>query len=130
MLCFGRIHISSGFILLCAVSYYFDETGVLLFVLLGACIHELGHYFAIRLSGGDIEAVHLSLFGAEMRMKSGRGLTPWQEIVISLAGPSASLLAAGISVFAAEAFRCDRLYFFAGGKRAAGFIQSASGRLL
>lgn len=110
----GALRVSPGFILICAVSYYFDETGALLFVLLGACVHELGHYFAVRLTGGKIEAVCLSAFGAEMKLKSGLGRTAGQEVFISLAGPLASLLAAGVSVFIAGRFLYDRLYFFAG----------------
>lgn len=57
--------------------------------LLAACIHELGHYIAVCLCGGNIQSIRLGVSGAEMRAS---GLTGWQEILCLLAGPLAGLL--------------------------------------
>ena len=58
-------------------------------VILAACIHELGHYVAVRLCGGNIHSFRFGSSGAVMHTS---GLTAAQEILSLLAGPLAGLL--------------------------------------
>lgn len=57
--------------------------------ILAACIHELGHYIAVCLCGGNIRSFHLGVSGAVM---CASGITGWKEILCLLAGPLAGLL--------------------------------------
>jgi stage IV sporulation protein FB len=58
-------------------------------VILAACIHELGHYIAVHLCGGNVHSFHLGSSGAVMHAS---GLTTYQEILCLLAGPLVGLL--------------------------------------
>lgn len=61
-------------------------------VLSAALIHELGHLAALRLAGGRVTALRLSVFGAELAA-DGAGLSYGKELAAVLAGPLANLLA-------------------------------------
>lgn len=64
------------------------------FLTLSIFFHEYGHALAARLLKLPLERIHLYLFGgmAELRQRPTR---PYQEMLIALAGPLASLLFAG-----------------------------------
>lgn len=88
----GRVEVTGGFLLLCAWLNYMD-TDLLFPMALTACIlHEVGHYIVIRLLGNEVKSIHLSVIGAEMRMKGTFGY--WQEIAAAFAGPAVNLLLA------------------------------------
>ena len=57
--------------------------------IIAAIIHELGHYCAVYLSGGNIRRFRLDATGAIM---DASGLTPQAEILCLIAGPLAGLL--------------------------------------
>ena len=61
-------------------------------VLSAAAIHELGHYVVLRLLGGRVTALRVSVFGAEMET-DGAALSYGRELMAVLAGPMANLLA-------------------------------------
>ena len=61
-------------------------------VLSAAALHELGHLTALKLLGGRVTALRLSVFGAEMRV-DGAGLSYGKELAAVLAGPLTNLLA-------------------------------------
>ena len=65
-----------------------DESGVLPIFLLAAAVHECGHLFVIRLSGGTVHALCLTACGAVLRCS----LPPssFSRAAICLAGPAAS----------------------------------------
>ena len=70
----------------------------LLAVVLGAAfIHEMGHCVVLRMCGARIWGLKLGLFGAELKIDSGR-LSYGAETAAVLAGPSANLLAAVLLV--------------------------------
>lgn len=52
-----------------------------------ACFHELCHYAAIRLLGGDVYGLRLGINGAKMEVAP---LAPGKELVAALAGPVGS----------------------------------------
>lgn len=58
-------------------------------VFLSALLHELGHYTAVRLLGGEVNNIHLGLSGACIQAS---GLTPRSELICLIAGPLAGLL--------------------------------------
>ncbi len=57
--------------------------------------HELGHAFTAVRSKLSIERIHLFLFGGMAELKH-RPVVPYQELLIAISGPLASLLLAGI----------------------------------
>lgn len=65
-----------------------DESGVLPLFLLAAAVHECGHLFVIRLSGGTVHALCLTACGAVLRCSLPP--SPFSRAAICLAGPAAS----------------------------------------
>lgn len=61
-------------------------------VLSAAALHELGHLAALRLLGGAVTALRISVFGAELAAEGGR-LSYGRELAAVLAGPLTNLLA-------------------------------------
>ena len=60
-------------------------------VAIAAMLHELGHYCAVRLLGGNIRTLRFGAFGAVMETDT---LTPHSELICLLAGPIAGLVPA------------------------------------
>ena len=56
---------------------------------IAAVIHELGHYCAVRITGGSLYRLKCSMSGAVMEAS---GLTEKSELICLLAGPLAGLL--------------------------------------
>ena len=63
----SRIQVRDGFLVLMAALWCADESGVLPIFLLAAAVHECGHLFVIRLSGGTVHALCLTACGAVLR---------------------------------------------------------------
>ena len=80
-----------GFLLLGAALALLDGEGVLPWALLAAAVHELGHYTAVRLQGGAVKGLRLTISGGEMTLNRRRPLTYAGELAAILAGPGASL---------------------------------------
>lgn len=108
----GRLEISGGALAVLALLYYLDDSGVILWVLLGCMLHELGHWAAIQALGGRVVRLRLSYVGAELRISSARPLSPGRTLLAALAGPGVNLAVAWISAWLAR--RNGELYFFAG----------------
>ncbi len=60
----------------------------LLAIVLAAAFHELCHYWAVRLCGGEIHRITLGLTGARMEVSD---LRPDRELICALAGPLGGL---------------------------------------
>ncbi len=88
------VKLSPGFLLLAAVLALLDGEGMLIWAVLAAAVHELGHYAAVRLQGGSVKALHLTISGGEMMLDRRYPLTYAGELLSILAGPGASLLLA------------------------------------
>lgn len=80
-----------------AALIYLDGQGVVLRVLLACVLHELGHWTAVRLLGGRVQALRLTAVGAEMVLDSGRALSYGREAAAAFAGPAVNLLLAWVS---------------------------------
>ena len=85
----SRIQVRDGFLVLMAALWCADESGVLPLFLLVAGVHECGHLFVIRLSGGTVHALCLTACGAVLRCSLPP--SPFSRTAICLAGPAASL---------------------------------------
>lgn len=94
MLRFGKLEISSGFILVAAVLFYLDDQGILPWALLACAIHEMGHFAAVKAVGGRVLCLRLTAVGGQMLLSSRRILSYGRELIAVLAGPAANLAAA------------------------------------
>lgn len=84
-----RIRIDYGFYLFAAALLLFIPIRWILAAFLAALAHEMGHYLAVRLLGGEVSGGIVSWRGARMEvfpMSTGR------ELISILAGPAASFL--------------------------------------
>lgn len=95
--CKIRFTVSAGFLLVIAAIIYLDGQGLVLWCAFACLLHELGHWAAIRILGGRVQAVHLTAAGAEMRLDTRYALSYGGEVAAALAGPAVSLIAAWIS---------------------------------
>lgn len=57
--------------------------------LLAACIHELGHYLALRITGTAVYRISVGAMGARMDTEP---MPPWKTVLCALAGPLSGLL--------------------------------------
>ncbi len=89
---FGKIEATASFFLLVAWLNYLDRQSVVPLAMAACALHELGHYLAIRVLGGDIRMVRLTAVGAEMALS--RPLSYGREGLAALAGPGVNLLLA------------------------------------
>lgn len=110
----GRWEVSGGALLALALLYYLDDSGVTLWVLLAALLHELGHCLAIALMGGRVSRFRLGLAGADLRLSALHSLSPGKMVWAALAGPAVNLLLALGSTWFARRGVSEQLYFFAG----------------
>lgn len=96
---FGRLEVTAGALLAGAVLFYLDRDGTFFWCMISCILHELGHWAAIRMTGGKVAAVRITPGGAEMRLsaKSGGGHGAW--LLRTLAGPGVNLALAGMGVW-------------------------------
>lgn len=88
------VECSPGFLLLVGLLALLDEGGVLPWAAAAAGVHELGHYIAVRIQGGRVARLRLTLSGGALELDGRRPLTYAGELAAILAGPGASLLLA------------------------------------
>lgn len=88
----GRVEAAPSFLLAAAWLNYLDRQNILPLALLACALHELGHYLAIRLLGGEVRRVRLTAIGAEMALESD--LSYGREGFAALAGPGVNLVLA------------------------------------
>ncbi len=105
---------SGGAVVLAALLYYLDNSGVFPWALAACALHELGHLAAIRALGGGVSRLRLSAGGAELQLSAARPLGRGRLLLAALAGPAANLLLAVLSAGLARRGLGGRLYLFAG----------------
>lgn len=84
-----RIRIDYGFYIFAAALLLIIPIRWILAAFLAALVHELGHYLAVRLLGGEVAGGEMTWRGARMEVFP---MSPGRELVCILAGPAASLL--------------------------------------
>ncbi|MEG2420785.1 MAG: site-2 protease family protein [Oscillospiraceae bacterium] len=82
--------------LLAAFLFYVDGT-VILLAGFAAFLHELGHCMVLSLLGGRVEALRITVIGAELKLDRTKPLSYPKEFAVALSGPLVSLLAAWVS---------------------------------
>lgn len=97
MLRWGKLEVSGGFLLVAAVLFYFDTGNILPLAAFAAGAHELGHYAALRLLGGDIVRFRLTAVGGDMELDRSRPLSYLGELLSITAGPLVNLAVAVLS---------------------------------
>ncbi len=110
----GRVEIDGGALIVGALLFYLDKSGVFGGAVLAMLLHELGHWWAIHALGGRVAAVRLTWAGAEMRLSAARPLPPGKLLLCCLAGPAVNLLLWAACVLLARHGAGERLYLFAG----------------
>ena len=82
-----------SFLLMAALAGFLDESGIVLLFLLAAALHEAGHAAAVRLCGGVIVSLRLTMLGGTLQYRLPA--SPVRAAVfIAAAGPLIGLLAA------------------------------------
>ena len=107
-----RFSVSAGAVILAAAACCFGAAQLLALVFIAAAAHELGHYFALRLCGGSLTEVQLSITGVTMRHKALA--TYIGEIVTAASGPAASAVLAAAAACAARLTASAFAYRLAG----------------
>ncbi|MDR0838120.1 MAG: site-2 protease family protein [Oscillospiraceae bacterium] len=106
-----KLEISASAAIIPAVVYLLDAGYLLLLTAVAVAAHELGHYAALRLAGGEVRRVRLSLTGVAMEYG---GLGYGGEIAAALLGPGASAALAVVSALGGRVFAYEPAYHLAG----------------
>jgi len=86
---FGKVEITAGFVMLAAAIYCLDSAGIVPLFAGAVFVHELGHYFALKLAGGNVRSLRLGAAGAEISADFGKA-GYCGETLVYFAGPVAS----------------------------------------
>lgn len=84
-----RLDLSSGFYLMLAFMLLLIPLKWCFAFLLAGLFHEFCHFFAVRLCGGTVSAIHAGNYGTTME---ARELSPYRALLCTLAGPLGALL--------------------------------------
>ncbi len=109
-----RISVSLPSVLLFSALFYLDSQNLMIYFVAAAVLHECGHFLAVKLCGGRIEMLRLSLIGAEIVLAGTPMLPHSKEVAIALAGPAMSVLGAAAASLLGTLLFYDDLYVFAG----------------
>ncbi len=84
-----RFEASPAAALVYPLLYFLDENGWFAALIPGMAIHELGHWIAVTISGGNVSALRLDAAGLCMETEGISSRT--EEILCYAAGPAAGL---------------------------------------
>ncbi|MEG0876367.1 MAG: site-2 protease family protein [Oscillospiraceae bacterium] len=107
-----KFEIGSGFLLLLALVYFFDDSGLLLAALPAVAVHELGHLLAMGLFGVRPLALSATMSGFSLDY-SGSISAP-KEMLTALAGPLLGLLFAVVCAKIGNRVQSEYLLLCAG----------------
>jgi len=118
MLEIGKVHVSALFWLFLAAVYFFDNEGLLLYMLSACAVHETGHCLMLRAVGGRLESLTFTLFFANMKIAPYPVISYLREAAVCAAGPAANFLASAAAALVAAVSKnpglLDGLYLFIG----------------
>ena len=115
-----KIHVSPWTTLLLAVFIWAASPELLAALLLAALLHELGHYAMLKHQGAQVEAIRISPFGAQMRLRPYPQLSYGQEMLAVLAGPGVNLILAFVLAAAGKLWPLG--YLFSGAQLVLGLF--------
>jgi stage IV sporulation protein FB len=87
-----HVTISVYFAVLIACILILDHTGLAVFALFCALIHECGHLLALHIMHVQVEKVSLKIFGINITLSSGSTMSYRQETILALSGSTANFL--------------------------------------
>lgn len=88
----SKISFSFPAVAVFALSLLLDKTGGITACFLSAALHELGHLFAMEISGCPAEKIKINLFGGEIVKRNQLSKTLSKELFIIYGGILANLL--------------------------------------
>ncbi len=102
-----RFNINALALLIFAMAFFFDDSGLLPAVLPAVAVHEFGHVAALRMSGAKLRYLRFSIFGFELDY-SGE-ISRRAEMFSLAAGPLAGLIyaVAACVLFQSRFWRCS-----------------------
>ena len=92
----------AGALLLFALAYFFDGSGVVAAVLPAVAVHELGHLLALWAAGAQVRDIRVGLLGLEINYRGRLGQSA--RLGSALAGPGAGALYAALLLAADNPF--------------------------
>jgi len=107
-----RFELGSGFILLFALLWFFDENGLLAALVPVIFVHELGHILFMLFFGAYPTRLRASLPGFEIDYSGN--LSAFQEMLTALAGPAFGLLFSALCARLGRLWGSDYLLLFSG----------------
>lgn len=107
-----RLTLTFGFAAVLAAVFVFEPLQPAAAGVFCVLWHELGHLAALAAVGNPPAQVHMTVLGIEIRRQSPCGYA--RALAISLAGPMANLLAAGVLAFFQETQEIARLHMMLG----------------
>lgn len=85
-----KLDVSAGALLIFALAYFFDGSGLFASLLPAAAVHEAGHIAVLLACGARIRRLRLDIFG--LRLDYGGSPSRTALLCAALAGPAAGLL--------------------------------------
>ncbi len=107
-----RVELGSGFILLFALIWFFDESGFLAALIPAILMHELGHIIFLHLFGARATKLGAALSG--LKIDYSGVMTEAQEMLAALAGPAFGLLFSFLCAWFARLWDSEYLLLCAG----------------
>lgn len=82
-----KVTISFTFFALIIILISINKTEFLYESIVFAIAHEIGHAFALKFFGVNIDELKISLFGGNIKVLNNNKIKYWQSAIISLSGP-------------------------------------------
>jgi len=90
--------VSSGFLFLILMLFWLDKETKILGPAIAACVlHEVGHVLMAKIFGISVKYISLTIVGAELYFWNEERISYLQDMLITAAGPAASIFAARVA---------------------------------
>ncbi len=109
-----KTEVSFSFYLTLFFALFLTPLSLLLCILAAAALHETGHILLLRHFGIPLRRLRLSAFGAEIDAPEVARLSYGKELLVTLGGVAANMLAALFSAALAERYDLPYFFVFAG----------------
>ena len=106
-----KFELAPSAILLPAIICLFNAWYFIALTIVAVAVHEFGHAVAVRLGGGTVLHIRISLTGVAMRYD---GLSYVGDVLAALSGPAASIILAVLSALAGKLFALEAASHLAG----------------